>query len=371
MKNQINVVSWLPLSQKIYDELCLNVYSNIYPIEYLDLSELFYPNVRVNNTKHYADISIVKINSYKEVYKYLKNHRISYILMHIPLTSHTLILYIILKRFKIKIISYEIGYTPNSHNFTIYRNKSFSYKIKLFKSFIKSIILRLLKLFNVISEPRYILCAGYKARIIHSKNGLIFNSDDYEKYRSIKKNKTSLKTKYCVFLDSYLPWHPDFISLGFKRVDEKKYLYEINRFFDQIELTGVKVIIAAHPKSKYENNEYKNRDVIYNKTAELVSDANFVISHTSTSINFAVLYDKAIILIYTDEYYHIYKNDYFLFMDIISKELDCKMMNISSEFFININPRINIRAYKDYVYNYISEDTSGLTNDEIIRKILS
>lgn len=371
MKNQVNVISWLPLSQKIYDELCLNVYSSIYPTEYLDLSELFYPNVKVHNFKYYSDISIVKINSYKDLYKYLRDHRISYIVMHIPLTSHTLILYIIINRFKIEIISYEIGYTPFSHNCNIYDSGSFSNQIKLFKAFINSKIVRLLNILNIISVPRFILCAGHKARIIHSKNGLVFNSDDYEKYKKIKKNKTSLKNKYCVFLDSYLPWHPDFISLGIKRVNEEKYLYELNRFFDQIELFGIEVVIAAHPKSKYQNNEYKNRSVIYDKTAELVSEADFVISHTSTSINFGVLYGKAIILIYTDEYYQIYKNDYYLFMDIISKELDCRMLNISSELLISFNQRINIQAYKDYIYNYISEDTSGLTNNEIIRKIIS
>ena len=60
--------------------------------------------------------------------------------------------------------------------------------------------------------------------------------------------------------------------------------------------------IAAHPKSNFGIMQKKyNHPLFENKTFELIRDADVVVSHSSTALEWAVIMKKPIIFVTTDE----------------------------------------------------------------------
>ena len=129
------------------------------------------------------------------------------------------------------------------------------------------------------------------------------HSMDYEVYLSAKEDSAKLvEGKYCVFLDGYLPYHPDCVSLGYD-INPKTYYREINDFLSAIEKKyGVKVVVSLHPRANMDvcRSEYKSFELRKYQTAELVKWSDFVIAHFSAAISFAVLFNKPLLMCTTD-----------------------------------------------------------------------
>ena len=68
--------------------------------------------------------------------------------------------------------------------------------------------------------------------------------------------------------------------------------------------TNMNIVVAVHPRSNYKEieNQFNNFDIISGSTISLVQKANFVFGHMSTSMNFAVLYNKPIIFLDSNNY---------------------------------------------------------------------
>ena len=92
------------------------------------------------------------------------------------------------------------------------------------------------------------------------------------------------------------------------------------------------MIIAAHPRSEYEKigNMFNDRIFIRDKTVNLVKFSNFVIAHSSTSISYAILYEKYVNIIFSGDFSMRYKN----VITLISKELE-----LNRWIFQNISPK--------------------------------
>lgn len=103
--------------------------------------------------------------------------------------------------------------------------------------------------------------------------------------------------KYLVFIDQYIPYHPDFISRGIDlKFTPEEYYKELNAALKKIaKKTGLQVIIAAHPR-RVGMGDY-DFPVSKDKTASLVKNANLVIAHYSTAVNFAAVYGKPLVFI--------------------------------------------------------------------------
>ena len=97
---------------------------------------------------------------------------------------------------------------------------------------------------------------------------------------------------------------------------------------------NLKVIIAAHPKSKYSKDVFGGREIYYDRTPELSINSKFIIAHHSTAISYAVLGYKPIIFIYTDEIKFHYKFSIYKYIENFSCFLESKLINISQ----TINP---------------------------------
>ncbi|MFU1858153.1 hypothetical protein ACK8HY_14135 [Sphingobacterium sp. NGMCC 1.201703] len=127
-----------------------------------------------------------------------------------------------------------------------------------------------------------------------------FDVEEYRKQKG-KNNLPPFHGSYMVFLDIMFSSHPDFKRLRIDTIDENVYFKKLCSFFDQLERRfKMPIVIASHPKANY-SKEFGDRVVIKNLTAELVKDADLVITHGSLSICYALLELKPLLYVYFEE----------------------------------------------------------------------
>ena len=146
-----------------------------------------------------------------------------------------------------------------------------------------------------------------RARKIQNKTTKIIRSHsyDYDIYMSLRDERVSPDSgTYAVFLDEYLPFHPDYAILGLEPYSSAEEYYPVLcQYFDRFESQhNLEIIIAAHPRSAYENHPdyFNGRRSVRGKTAELVKGAKVILIHSSTSVNFVVLFRKPMVFLTTD-----------------------------------------------------------------------
>lgn len=147
---------------------------------------------------------------------------------------------------------------------------------------------------------------------IKRQNNVLIHTLDYDNYLKIRNEKKRLiESKYIIFVDESYVAHYDYqifnINSPFRRPED--YYTPLNRFFDYLENTfGCPVVIAEHPRAHYvDRNIYGNRKMIRGQTARLIRDAEMVICHTSTAIDYIILFKKDFLIIYLDEIKNFYE----------------------------------------------------------------
>ena len=144
-----------------------------------------------------------------------------------------------------------------------------------------------------------LLAAKYSKEIVPN------HSFDYDTYLKLKSSHKAKLKPFAVFIDQNYVSHPDLKFLGYKPfVTEEKYYGSLESFFKDFEAkTGLNVVVAAHPRSRYghQNNIFGDRIFYQGKTAELIRDSSFVLLHQSNSVSYAVLWKKKIAFLTTDE----------------------------------------------------------------------
>lgn len=177
---------------------------------------------------------------------------------------------------------------------------------------------------------------------------------DYEIYMRLMKEPIQQDNQMGVFLDQAFPFHPD--ALQQPLFTPEDYYPRLCRFFDYLERChGVRIVIAAHPRSQYEMQKilYGNRSVIRGRTAELVQESGFVIMHDSASINYAVLFKKPIIFITMNLLQKVRMG----LIDFIASLLNKNVLNIDESYEIDLNGElvVNEKCYEEYLNKYIKK----------------
>jgi hypothetical protein len=153
---------------------------------------------------------------------------------------------------------------------------------------------------------------------------------DFEQYALSQQGEQLVEGKYAVFLDIYLPFHSDLALVSMRPLNPETYYAELDRFFAAVERKyGLEVVIAAHPKARYLNDEFRGRKIIAEKTAVLVRHTEFVICHVSTSVSYAVLHRKPVWTIYTDEMVDLYGGNFMLQIRALADSLSSPLLNAS------------------------------------------
>ena len=150
---------------------------------------------------------------------------------------------------------------------------------------------------------KYYLITSIKS----DKYSLRINHPDYERYRnSIKEPSLFKGERYVVYIDNNFPMHPEIKKREpYLNVDKISPIFysSLNKFFDRIEEKyKCKVKIAGHPVAVNCDNRFGGREILYDKTVELVKDALAVCIHTSNAFSYVVLFNKPVALLYNSVY---------------------------------------------------------------------
>jgi hypothetical protein len=196
------------------------------------------------------------------------------------------------------------------------------------------------------------------------------NTVDYDHYVRVKKHTNRLVVgSYAVFLDVYLPYQSDLIVLKMPKLDPDKYYASLNHFFELLESKyGIKIVIAAHPKANYKSNPFEGREIYNGLTPELVANTDFVVSHNSTSVSYAVLNLKPIIFVYTSIMEKIYKNMCVEKIISMANYLGSTLYDIdeiTQEEQIIIED-VDLKRYENYKYSFLtSRESENTTMQEL------
>ena len=120
-----------------------------------------------------------------------------------------------------------------------------------------------------------------------------------------------------------------------------------------------KIEIAAHPRSNYDKREFKySHKITKDKTFDLIQDASVVVSHGSTSLQWAITMRKPIIFITTDE---LEKSKFASTTNAFADELGKKVININKiPKDINWDEQMYVDEFKyqNYFEKYVKQPGS-------------
>ena len=204
-----------------------------------------------------------------------------------------------------------------------------------------------------------LLSAGWP--LLSSKTKIVWiHCLDYDLFLNREKDEKK-GNETMVFLDSYLPFHPDSISAKVSPImNAEEYFPVLRKFFDYLEeKSGLEMIIAAHPRSHYEKypDLYGERKVVRDKTIELVRNSKLVVLHGSLAMNFAILYKKPMVFFTTDE---IENSPYGKRCWQIASFFNKTPINISREVNIDLENEfiVDDEKYAQYKNDFIKEKGS-------------
>ena len=365
--SKVIYIAYAPLTVKIEKDFYFNeLEAEEIDIEYWDLSEKFFPKLFLPDSidKHY----IIKISTLLEFKKRLELENLPSTLF-IPLIGYewrSLHLHFILSKLKCRLAFFARGMLP-VYNVSFKKKLLLKLQYSLTPKNTLRFSLNLLAYFlrNKTSVGHYevIFAAGNIAKITHqnlTKEIVPCNHFDYDYTLQLENIPVPTK-KYALFLDEFLSGHPDFKMQNTKTVSEKNYFFTINAFFSKIEKEfDLKVIIASHPKADYDPSTFNGREIIKYKTAELAKHAEFLIAHISTSIGFATIYNKPLLLTYTQELQDV-NPGYVNYINAFGKTFNCNILNIDNllqQAHINKIVEslyiIDSMKYQEYFFNYLS-----------------
>ncbi len=202
--------------------------------------------------------------------------------------------------------------------------------------------------------------------IVQQIENIQINSCDYDNCMEDQSNERLLPYDYILFLDQYLPLHPDMQMLGEENVSVEKYYKEINRYFSKIEKQlKLPIVIAAHPKAILykKENYFDGRIVLFDQTQQLSKYATLVLAHNSVSINYPIIYNTPLHFITSSE---IEKHVLSVHLDV---QLFAQTLGTNWEYFdidkaTNISFQANQQQYNNYKYLY----QTSLASEHIMTK---
>lgn len=378
--SKVIYIRYIPLTRKIYDDFYMrDIMENDIEVEYWDISSIFYSSkLEQEDSSHL--VKTLFFNSYKELAFSLsslkENEKILFISL-MTFEKKLVPLFSLLTKYNCSVAGFGRNMLPiacNSHPIS-FLNKLKGFTYSKFMNYVTNRLVEFNIKFGRLKTYDIVFLAGnegYKAlgyipfSSIQKMHRILINSTDYDIYLAQKKEEilVDVGSEYILFLDEYLPFHPDLYLLGMNTISFEKYYEQLNKYFDKVELTfGKPIVIAAHPKAlKYkEKNYFNGRKVYFGKTSQLTKNADFVIAHMSTSISYSILYGKKLHFITSQDI----KNKLYASHSCIvnfAHYLDCNCQYFDRETEpINVVKSISESAYTRYIYNFLtSEETKSI-----------
>lgn len=367
-------ISWASLTDKLERDWYLtHLRDNCVAVEYWDVAGLLFPGVIFQKSLERDYLTMV--SSYKQLESLLAAKDVSQtnFMMLVNYEARFNRFFRLLTNFGCRLFYIEWGHFP-----TKFRSKGSNYVdiISYPRAFVKKVADRLLtdtstKL-GLVKPFDVVFAAGKVAMEMHARSPrkVAVNLCDYDNYYLVKEVPRLVDVNFAVFLDINLALQTDIKLRGWEYISAERYAAALNRFFGQLELKyGVNVVIAAHPKAGYDPDYFQGRRILKGLTPELVKDADFVISHQSTSISYAVLNRKPLLFIYTDDMATTYSETLIPWQYDIAEYLGQPIYNIDEVADVKqicLTEPDPVR-YDLYKYNYL---TSKESEDRLSRDII-
>jgi len=374
-KPKIIYLSYIRLTDRVSRTWFLNdLVSRGFDIEYWDLVRIMRENHREYN--EIKPIYLKELNSMTELDEQLKNQvkNVVYVILF-PQNNTTLSVYKKLSKLKVKMVYIDWGAMPlYLKRAPISRIKYIFCKvihIKNLAEVLESKKIHLLQRLNIIKKFDIVFASGnsLQNKPRHANKLVSIPFADYSEYKNVIENSKNKVSGFAVFLDINLPFQSDLSLERMPQIDPIKYYSQLNLFFEKIEkIFNLTVVIAAHPKTELNSSYFFGRIVNRLKTAELVRDAEFVISHQSTSISYAILNYKPIIFFYTDEMKLLYEDSVVSEIKYLANYFDLDALNYESLTKLGVKSlnQVNKKIYDKYIEDFIvSRRSKHLSPSEV------
>lgn len=371
-------ISWEHLSEKLERDWYLSYLSmKDVPVEYWDAAALLLGDTNDPTLSRPYVISVKNYDQFEQMLRQNAGQNVVYVLI-VWYESRFYRLFRLLTRYECRLFFILWGNSPIQKRKT---GKLIHYLIRSPRRLIARVFNKMLTSLSLsmglVKQYDVIFVAGTASIPDPSAKTKIvpFNLCDYDNYLLARDAERMVKVKYCVFLDINLGHHLDvrIAKLG-AQIDPVMYLKILNAFFSRIEQKNVlRVVIAAHPSSHYNQTDFNGRTILKNVTPELVKDAEFVISHHSASISYAVLNRKPLLFIYTDEMNAIYRDTVVAWIRDIAGFLKAPVYNIDriQDYAEVTAVPVDEEAYERFKYGYLTtKETEGRLNNEIFYREL-
>lgn len=185
---------------------------------------------------------------------------------------------------------------------------------------------------------------------------------DYDNVLAGMGRPRAQTTDTAVFLDQYLPFHPDWTLVpDFGGIDSENYFGGLRVLFDRIERDlGLRVVVAAHPRADYGGREdlFGGREIVHGRTEELVRTSRLVINSTSLAVSYAILHRKPVLLYSTRDHYP--HPAVWRYLDPICAELNRRLIFLENAASADLTDvlRVEQPLYDRYIENYIKTPAS-------------
>lgn len=365
MRNVL-IVSHDPLIERIKKGFVIDdLVKNGFNVKYLDLSQFYFPYIDAPYSLN--EDYVIKLNNEKEITSYLAT---------IDFNSTIVILEAFPSWRSRKIHKFLSDRKADMVRIKIYPNnvlvkESLLRKVKHIgvKNLLPLLGYKIYQKINNINPPKYTLSSncisGFTTPINHP---------DYEEFIESKDRLREAKD-YIVFIDECFPSHPEIKYWKGKDLDSIKdaYRQSLVQLFDYLkEKLSKEVVVCAHPKSDYKGDEFGQHKIVKGKTSDIIGQSALVLMHISTASSFAILYNKPIVLLSSEEYRENIKSalDY---QKSFSKILGLDIVDIDKwrpERMSDIKSLDEVKR-QEYINKFLSpKETAEKSNSEIIVNFL-
>ena len=383
LERQVCFYNDTPLMRRDFERFGFEIFlSRGYRVTFLDMTRVLNPDYLTSfEPPELSDYQeIVVANDRRDIVDFVQNNRRALAIVLPPFKQTTRFLFEALKKHDVVYVQYGTSQLPS------FQPKSVGQKFRrlveetkrlhiryvvqaLIRNIASQAQTRVGSLYTVWTEqrsglkpPRYSLRISRLSRHAAPRLGKVTeiigaHARDYDLYLELRKGTAKTASSYAVFLDNYYPFHPDYAVPGnpHPHLEPDRYYDGLNRFFDVLEgSSGLRVVIAAHPRSRYDEigDYFGDRRVEKYKTAELVAGTTVVIAHQSRSINFAILFQKPIIFVTSDE---LGKTVHGAMISRFAESLGKAAINVDHEIELDLDRELLIdeAIYSRYTEDYI------------------
>jgi hypothetical protein len=195
---------------------------------------------------------------------------------------------------------------------------------------------------------------------------------DVDLATSDEPTSVRLPERYCVFIDDFLPDHPDFEARGQATVDSGRYYACVRSFFDEVEARlDTIVVVAGHPRGFYETQCFGSRLCVSGQTNALARGAHLVLTHFSTAMSYAVIHHKPLWLLVDPQIPRVHPGTYERMLKT-SEVLGCPMVGIGERRGRDL-PEALPEAVKYQTYNedFLSYKVASADSYSIVSRELT